>query len=257
MQGLSQNAGDGDKSSQSSYNDEYEVLTTAEISTKIIKIIDDAKEYCLIVTPYLKSWLHLQNCLKTASDKKKRIIFFFRDDQSEKAEIKEFYKIYKFDIVFIKDLHAKIYLNEKEALITSMNLYNTSQEKNYEMGVLLKKKEIIDNHVKTYIIDQIFNTGKNDKLTLKSKGISYKLLENNLFFEKIDYCVYCGEPKKISINKDGKNHLYCDKCYKILQSKGAESFNQNNFRFCNICGEKSNENSLCTNCYRQKNKNII
>jgi len=264
MQEKSQNAGEGgkpfilpltffseneeeNKSSQSIYKDEYEVLTTPEISSKIINIIDDSNNYCLIITPYLKSWLHLQNCLKTASDNKKRIIFFFRDNQSENIEIKEFYNKYKFDIVFITDLHAKIYLNEKEALITSMNLYDASQLKNYEIGVLLRNKKIIDNHVKTYIINQIYNTGKNDQLTLKSEGISYKLLENNLFFEKnIDYCVYCGEPKKQIFSKKGIKFLYCDKCHKIINI-----FNKSNLHFCNICGNKSNENSLCTECYRK------
>ena len=36
-----------------------------------------------------------------------------------------------------KNLHAKCYLNEKEALLTSMNLYEYSQEHNDEMGILV------------------------------------------------------------------------------------------------------------------------
>ena len=36
-----------------------------------------------------------------------------------------------------KNLHAKCYLNGKEALLTSMNLYEYSQEHNDEMGILV------------------------------------------------------------------------------------------------------------------------
>ena len=42
---------------------------------------------------------------------------------------------------FLKDLHAKCYLNEKMALVTSMNLYDYSMIKNLEMGVLVVRKQ--------------------------------------------------------------------------------------------------------------------
>jgi phosphatidylserine/phosphatidylglycerophosphate/cardiolipin synthase-like enzyme len=248
---------ENDKSSQSPYNDEYKVLTTTQISSKIIDIIKETKEYCLIITPYLKEWHHLQNCLKTASDKKKRIIFFFRDldDQSynTKKEITNFYNEYKFDIVFIKKLHAKIYLNENETLLASMNLYDTSQKDNYEIGVLLRNKEIIDNHIKTYIIDEIFNTGKIDKLTKKSDNNFYELLENNLFFEKhITYCVNCGNPRKYKYG-----YKYCEKCF-IIKKTNRKDFDI--WTYCHLCGEKyerkysgmtynKNKSLFCTKCH--------
>lgn len=42
---------------------------------------------------------------------------------------------------FCKDLHAKCYLNEKEAIITSMNLYEFSQVNNNEMGIYIEKEK--------------------------------------------------------------------------------------------------------------------
>ena len=43
--------------------------------------------------------------------------------------------------VFLKNLHAKCYLNEAEALLTSMNLYKFSQENNDEMGILVSRED--------------------------------------------------------------------------------------------------------------------
>ena len=42
---------------------------------------------------------------------------------------------------FRKNLHAKCYLNENEALLTSMNLYEFSQVNNDEMGILVSRTE--------------------------------------------------------------------------------------------------------------------
>ena len=41
---------------------------------------------------------------------------------------------------FVKDLHAKCYLTEKEALVTSLNLYDYSMIHNIEMGVFVSTK---------------------------------------------------------------------------------------------------------------------
>ena len=41
---------------------------------------------------------------------------------------------------FRRNLHAKCYLNENEALLTSMNLYEFSEKNNDEMGVLVSEE---------------------------------------------------------------------------------------------------------------------
>ena len=50
-----------------------------------------------------------------------------------------------------KNLHAKCYLNENEAIVTSMNLYEFSQLNNYEMGIRITKLEDSDLYDATFI----------------------------------------------------------------------------------------------------------
>ncbi|GAB3221136.1 phospholipase D family protein [Algoriphagus aestuariicola] len=38
-------------------------------------------------------------------------------------------------------LHSKCYINENEAIVTSMNLYSFSQQNNDEMGILVRKED--------------------------------------------------------------------------------------------------------------------
>jgi hypothetical protein len=50
----------------------------------------------------------------------------------------------KFDsttIYFCPNLHAKVYANTEEAIVTSLNLHEFSQINNYEIGVLIRKGE--------------------------------------------------------------------------------------------------------------------
>ena len=210
---------------------EYEILTDSQISSKITEIIDKAEEYCFLVTPFFKKWTHLQHSFELASKQKKRIIFFFSDSQKDyqKKEVIDFYNKYNFDIIYIKNLHSKIYLNEKVVPITSMNLFINSQENNYEIGVLFNNKNIIKNIIEDTILGKIYKTGKIKEL----KGNYFELFEKNLFLEKnIRYCVHCGEPIKFISNKI----IYCDDCHKKLKI-----YNSDNFFYCVICGKKTIE----------------
>ena len=42
---------------------------------------------------------------------------------------------------FLQNLHAKCYMNENEALLTSMNLYEFSQINNNEMGIIVSRDQ--------------------------------------------------------------------------------------------------------------------
>lgn len=51
---------------------------------------------------------------------------------------------------FCKNLHAKCYLNEELAIITSLNLYELSQINNNEMGVLIRRSDDAELYKDTY-----------------------------------------------------------------------------------------------------------
>jgi len=168
-------------------HDNYEILTTPHITDKIIEIIEKSEKYCFLVTPYFDKWTHLERCLEDALKHKKKIVFFIRDEKFYDKNIRDFHINYKFDIIFIKNLHAKLYVNEQEALITSMNILKYSQENNYEIGVLIKNKNDLKEIVNKFIISSLLESGHLNLKTAKPlylEGGYYKSLENGSFFEK-------------------------------------------------------------------------
>jgi hypothetical protein len=162
------------------------------------------------------------------------------------------------NIYELDNLHAKCYLNDNTAVITSMNLYRHSQENNWEMGLKIEKStdpviyEDINRHVsllfnagKMYekkiinfgnIISQASNVGT------KLKKVGKKRIANSC------YCIRCSK----GINYDLDKPL-CSTCFKSWSRYMDKSYHE---KYCHYCG-KVNKTSfgkpLCMDCYKEIN----
>jgi hypothetical protein len=117
-----------------------ELLETAAQSLEIENIIKNSYEYLLIVSPYLKINNRLKPKLAEAFNRTDTVIILYRENKLNKDERLWLNGFTKVQLLPIKNLHAKCYLNEETALITSMNLYDYSQINNHELGVKLTAK---------------------------------------------------------------------------------------------------------------------
>ena len=121
-----------------------EVITSVtEMRVRIQRIIREAKECLYIISPYLK----FDNEMKMLLEGKRssngiNIRLVYGKKKSLEPETKAFLDAMShIPKHFLKDLHAKCYLNEEMALVTSMNLYDYSMIDNVEMGVFLHNKK--------------------------------------------------------------------------------------------------------------------
>ncbi|MFV0606702.1 MAG: hypothetical protein ACK5NK_12765, partial [Niabella sp.] len=75
------------------------------------------------------------------------VVFGKNEDDFSKSMKQEDFNFFKdfpnIEIRYEKRLHAKYYANESSAILTSMNLYNFSQDNNIEAGVLTNRKGIL------------------------------------------------------------------------------------------------------------------
>ena len=140
-----------------------EVLTeTDEITGKILRIIKDASKKIYLVSPYVQfdEWPKLKDALGYAlREKKVKLTFIIRKPKKVSKndpidQLREFLETST--IYLLPDLHSKVYSNEFEALITSMNMHQYSLKNNQEIGVFFNKEnepqlEAIDQHIQ-YLI---------------------------------------------------------------------------------------------------------
>lgn len=120
-------------------------LTGNELNSELEKLFERAELQIILISPYIKLHDRYISTLRTKNDNPNiEIIIVFgknEDDlsRSMKQEDFNFFKEFpNIEIRYEKRLHAKYYANETSAILTSMNLYNFSQDNNIEAGVLTK-----------------------------------------------------------------------------------------------------------------------
>lgn len=116
-------------------------LDTTGISYHLEQIIKNAEERLIIISPYLKINDRIKELLVDKNLLKIDVRVIYGKNELQPEENNWLRSMDYIKTSFCKNLHAKCYMNEKEALITSMNLYEFSQANNNEMGIYIIKSE--------------------------------------------------------------------------------------------------------------------
>ena len=121
-----------------------EFLRTNGISSSLEKIIEDEKGgQLLLISPYLQFSDPIKNELRRQDLRKRDIRAVFRENRLPPDE-SEWLAATNIRTSVWERLHAKCYINNCHALITSMNLYAYSQQNNDEMGILVSAEDDAD-----------------------------------------------------------------------------------------------------------------
>ncbi|WP_440948745.1 HRDC domain-containing protein [Methanosarcina sp. T3] len=118
-----------------------EFLDTEGTTHHLTKIIKNARQEVFIISPYLKINHKLKDLIEDKDRMKINITIVYGKNELQPDENNWLKQLNSVRTGFCKDLHAKCYLNESEAIVTSMNLYEYSQVNNYEMGIYVAKDE--------------------------------------------------------------------------------------------------------------------
>ncbi len=123
------------------------VLIDDQVSGAVLDIISGAKEYVVLVSPYIDLWVHLKTAIEEARQHDIRVTLICRpidkgtlDPQRTRNDL-AWLRAQETTVHVVPNLHAKFYLNESAALLTSMNLNGRSSLNSLEVGVRLEAKE--------------------------------------------------------------------------------------------------------------------
>ena len=225
-------------------------LTTSGTSHYIENIIMEAETTLILVSPFLQISKTLLERLKDASNKGVQIKIIYGKDELRDSENKSLGELKNLKLYFLRNLHAKCYFNEKEMVITSMNMYHFSEKNNREMGILIDAiidKEIYDSAVNE--AHSIINHSKEEAVTQKEVikndvhkhfGLKEELIQT------MGYCIRCEDWIDFSPNRP-----YCPKCFNSWAYYNNAEFIE---KVCHRCGEKSSmismNNPECSKCHK-------
>ena len=258
---------------------ETKILKDGEISSEILKIIREANKHIVIVSPYNKFWIHLKNEIKQATNRNIRVEFVCRKDQLEadKASI-DWLLEQGVNVYAVERLHSKIYFNETDALITSMNLLETSVLNSKEIAVLIRDKALIEDTRK--YADELIKLGMPQTAKARATSAKPKTAKSKVVpetrsgraargarrtaeanpaasiggilkgikdrFLTTAYCVRCDQ----SMELNGEKPL-CDGCYRMWSRYKDPDYKEN---YCHGCGEKRDTTyakPFCRPCYKE------
>ena len=116
-------------------------LTTTGVSYRLEEIIKGARERLVIISPFLRINERIKELLADKDRMKIDVRVIYGKSELRPEENNWLDSMDSIRTSICNNLHAKCYLNENEALLTSMNLYEFSQVNNNEMGILITRDE--------------------------------------------------------------------------------------------------------------------
>ncbi len=117
-------------------------LDTDAINHHLVEIIKGSEGgRLLLISPYLKLNPRIKDLLEDQVQRWKTNIYFVYGKTELRSEETEWLTDNFVRTMFREHLHAKCYMNDSHALVTSMNLYEFSQVHNDEMGILVSAKD--------------------------------------------------------------------------------------------------------------------
>jgi len=236
------------------------LASTAAITSEIEKLINESNgEKLILITPYLKIARQFKNNIQDQVKFRTSITVVVREGESHDPADINFLQELKINLHTHQNLHAKCYLNQKTAIITSMNLYEYSQLNNTELGMKIttesdpKLYEQINETVKKIVRNSPefqFEIKKVDKSKVptqesekKGKNISIKAEATN---KESGHCIRCNTKMELNPNKP-----LCSKCYPIWAKYSDETYPE---KYCHVCGKESKqsvEKPVCYSCYQK------
>lgn len=254
-------------------------LTGKELSDEIYDTIFYTEKYILVLSPFIQLDDYFKNeVFKTHLNNSQVhiILGFGKNEQNisksfKMQDIEYFTQFPNITIVYIPNLHAKYYGNEKKAIVTSMNLIDYSFKNNIEFGVSTGKKLITSNKFFEDSQNKCFNIVEEEGYTIFVKRPKYKkkflgfgkdYVGSEIELNLIDNISNGEHIKKIKLS-DFRNEKYVNVALKdirverenIIQEEYEESQSKDLSKkgYCIRCRDKiylDLDKPLCWSCYK-------
>jgi phosphatidylserine/phosphatidylglycerophosphate/cardiolipin synthase-like enzyme len=233
-----------------------ELVTNQDILPAIIKLIEDASERVILVSPYNKYTNHLRNEVKRAAQKLDVTAVCRKEQEKDEKEHIEQLIEWGADVYLVERLHAKIFANEEQVIVTSMNLHSSSDRDSTEIAVRISDrvlhKEIID-----FIEDKVTvgikpleapnraSQARAAKATTKTRKAARPPRSTAQ-----GHCIRCGQGVALNLDRP-----LCDDCYPKWAEYKKLDYAE---KFCISCGQQRKNISYakprCLRCWREQEK---
>ncbi len=232
-------------------------LNTTGVSYHLEELIKGTKDRLILISPYLQFTDRIKEHLSHLNIQKRDIRIVYRENKLQLEENNWLESQIGIRTSLCKNLHSKCYLNENEAIITSMNLYEFSQQNNNEMGIYISKAQDTDLYNATLEeVQRLLAISEEIRVTVKKvtadtpPKTEKKVVVTKSAFAKpsgkqTGYCIRTG----VEIPFNVKKPLSYD-AYKKWNEFGDPDYPE---KYCHFTGEPSNGETSVSRPILKKN----
>lgn len=116
-------------------------LNTSGTNYHLEELIKSARDRLILISPFLKLNDRIKELLADKDRLKIDVRVVYGKSELAPAEAQWLKALTFVRTSFCRNLHAKCYLNEEAAIVTSLNLYEFSMVNNNEMGILITRAQ--------------------------------------------------------------------------------------------------------------------
>ena len=213
-----------------------EFLTTTGVSHHLEEIIKRAETSLLLISPYLKTHDRIRAVIEARSHEGLdiRVVYGKKEiDPKEQAWIASVPRVHT---AFCKNLHAKCYLNERTALLTSMNLYEYSQVHNTEMGILVDRDDT----------ESLFEQIRDEAESIWERNANREQPKTQKPRRNTGHCIRCKTAIACNLKRP-----HCGNCYKTWSKYKNPKYEE---KYCHNCGVNTRvtaQDPVCKPCCKK------
>lgn len=234
-------------------------LNTTGVSYHLEELIKGTKDKLILISPYLQFTDRIKEHLSNLNIQKRDIRIVYRENKLQLEENNWLESQIGIRTSLCKNLHAKCYINESEAIITSMNLYEFSQQNNNEMGIHFSKAQDPDLYNATQEeVQRLLTISEEIRITVKKvtadtppksekKTIEIKSTHSKSSDKSIGFCIRTG--KEIPFNTE---RPFTEEAFKSWNQFKNEDYPE---KYCHYSGELSNGETTKAKPILRKNWN--
>lgn len=230
-------------------------ITTKGAAYHLERIISGASRHLTLISPYLQiSDVFLQR-LHDAGRRGVTTIIVYGKSDLRPGEFEKVRSIRGVRLLYLQNLHAKCYFNETDMIITSMNMFEAS-EQNREMGmhIVAGEPSFVDavREAESIIAAaQVRQQPASHLADLRPPARTFtalsRLLVRALGADVVrGRCIRCGEGVRLDLDRP-----FCRKCFDVWSNYGNPDYRE---RHCHKCGRTeptSARKPLCPDCFRK------
>lgn len=230
-------------------------LDTTGVSYHLQQLINNANDKLILISPFLQLNERFKQSLEDKDRLKINVRIIYGKSELQPVENNWLKSLQSIRTSVCQNLHAKCYLSENGAIITSMNLYEFSQVNNNEMGIYIDKTE--DEQLYTDVLTEVMRLVRISEeikvsvVTIPKAGEQPTKKASKPVSISSGFCIRCGA--KIELSPMAP---YCLKCYNSWKKFGNEEFQE---KYCHICGKPNQSSKIKPSCYEcyTVNKSVL